>query len=286
MYICFDTIDIILGMTETISLELDQIMYQLGQVGQRLAESGAAEGAAGNMSVCVRKPLDVSAHFPQMQMMDLPHPVPELAGMMLIVTGSGRRLRDVAEAPLANLACVFVEAGGKSGKLFTSPQAQFKRVTSEFNSHLAVHHDRMRSSDVAIHAVIHAQPIHLTHLSHLTEYQNEKFLNQHLLRWQPETILNMPEGIGIIPYILPGSAELVVETKLSLREHQIVVWARHGVMARSDNSISHASDLIEYAETAAHYETLNLLTDQKGGGLSPEEIREICKTWNVQQRIF
>jgi len=273
-------------MTDSAPSELDQIIYQLGQAGGRLAEIGAAEGAAGNMSVCVRKPLDVSTHFPQMQMMDLPHPVPELAGMTLIVTGSSRRLRDVAEAPLANLAGVLVEPGGKTGKFFTSHQARFKRVTSEFNSHLAVHHDRMRSSEVVLHTVLHAQPIHLTHLSHLTDYQNEKFLNQHLLRWQPETILNMPEGIGVIPYILPGSAQLVVETKLALREHQIVVWARHGVMARADNSISHASDLIEYAETAAHYETLNLLTDQKGGGLSPEEIRDICKSWNVQQAIF
>jgi len=273
-------------MTDSAQLELDQIIYQLGQVGQRLAEIGAAEGAAGNMSVCIRKPLDVSAHFPQMQMTDLPHPVPGLAGMMLIVTGSGRRLSDVAAAPLANLATILVEPGGKMGKLFTSPQARFERVTSEFNSHLAAHNDRMRSSEVALHTVLHAQPIHLTHLSHLTEYQDEKYLNQHLLRWQPETILNLPEGIGIIPYILPGSAQLVVETKISLREHRIVVWARHGVMARADNSIFHASDLIEYAETAAHYETLNLLTGQKGGGLSPEEIREICKSWNVQQAIF
>lgn len=268
------------------SNSLDPIIYQMGQAGLRLAEIGAAEGAAGNISVCVRMPLDVTAVFPDVQTISLPYPVPELAGTMLIVSGSGCRLREVVDAPLANLACVVVEHDGKTGKMFTSPLRHFTRVTSEFNSHLAVHHDRMRSSEIALHAVIHAQPIHLTHLSHLTQYQNERFLNQHLLRWQPETILNMPEGIEILPYILPGSNQLVVETKLALREHQIVVWARHGVMARADNSISHASDLVEYAETAAHYETLNLLTDQQGGGLSPEEIREICKSWNVQQGIF
>lgn len=273
-------------MSDLTSLELDQILYQMGQVGQRLATIGGAEGAAGNISVCLRNPLDVNALFPQMQMMDLPVAVPELAGMMLIVSGSGCRLREIADAPLANLACVVVEPGGKMGKMFTSPQRHFQRVTSEFNSHLAVHDDHMRSEDVALHTVLHGQPVHITYLSHLKEYLDEKYLNRHLLRWQPETIMNMPEGIGVIPFLLPGSAQLVVETKLSLREHRIVIWARHGLMARTDKSVIHALDLIEYAETAAHYEHLNLIGGGKSDGLSPEQIREICVSWNVKQSIF
>src|SRR5512138_3878769 len=117
-------------MAEILSFNLDQIISQMGQVGKRLATIGGAEGAAGNISVCARNPLDVSALFPQMQMMDLPVAVPELTGMMLIVSGSGCRLREIADAPLANLACVVVEPGGKIGKMFTSAQRHFKRVTS------------------------------------------------------------------------------------------------------------------------------------------------------------
>ena len=273
-------------MAELTSLDTDQIIREMGQTGQRLASIGGAEGAAGNISVCLRTPLDVSTLFPQMQMMDLPVAVPELTGMMLIVSGSGCRLREIADAPLANLACVIVEPGGKTGKMFTSPHRHFKRVTSEFNSHLAVHSDHMRSGDVPLHTVLHGQPVHITFLSHLKEYLDEKYLNRHLLRWQPETILNMPEGIGVLPFLLPGSAQLVVETKLSLREHRIVIWARHGVMARAENSIVHTLDLIEYAETAAHYEHLNLTGGGKSEGLSPEQIREICASWNIQQNIF
>ena len=140
-------------MSENYSL--DQILFQMGQVGERLASIGGAEGAAGNISVCLRIPLDVSAMFPQQQGMDMPVAVPELAGMMLIVSGSGCRLREIADAPLANLACVLVEPGGKLGKMFTSHQRHFKRVTSEFNSHLAVHADQMRSGDVDLHTVLH-----------------------------------------------------------------------------------------------------------------------------------
>ena len=182
------------------TFELNSLLKQLGQVGKQLSDIGAAEGAAGNLSVCVREPLDVTPCFPNMQIIELPVPAPDLAGATLIVSGSGRRLRDILDAPTTNLACIVVEPGGQRGKMFTSPDCQFKRVTSEFNSHLAVHHDQIRSKAIKLHTVLHAQPLHLTYLSHLSEYQEEGYLNRHLLRWQPETIFNFPEGIAALPF--------------------------------------------------------------------------------------
>ena len=267
-------------------LELNGWLRQMGQVGARLSEIGAAEGAAGNLSICIREPLDVTARFPHLQYIELPVPAPHLAGATLIVSGSGRRLRDILDAPTANLACIVVETGGRTGRLFTAPDCQFKRVTSEFNSHLAAHHDQMRVRDVNIHAIVHAQPLHLTYLSHLAEYQDEEYLNRHILRWQPETILNFPDGMGVLPFILIGSAQLTVETMLALREHPLVIWSQHGVMARAEGSILHALDLIEYAETAAHYEFLNLTSGGRSQGLAPEHLREVAKSWNIRQNIF
>jgi rhamnulose-1-phosphate aldolase len=247
---------------------------------------GATEGAAGNISICLRDTLEIRGYFPQMTMLELPVPAPDLAGATILVSGSGRRLREIAAAPTANLAAILVDDGGKTGRMFTAVDSPFKRVTSEFNSHLAVHHDQMRTHPIKAHAVIHAQPAYLTFLSHLDRYQDESYLNSHLMRWQPETILNFPEGIGILPFILIGSAQLMRETMISLREHQLVVWSQHGVMARADESISHALDLVEYAEAAAQYEVLNLLTGESSAGLNPEDIRAVADLWKINQKIY
>jgi rhamnulose-1-phosphate aldolase len=276
----------VIEMQESNSLDLGPILDQMGQAGKHLSDMGAAEGAAGNMSVCFRESLNITPFFPQMQMIELPVAAPKLAGATLLVTGSGRRLREIVAAPTANLACIIVEAGGQTGKMFTSPDCRFNRVTSEFNSHLAVHHDQMQLREMRWHTVLHAQPVHLTYLSHIPRYQDERYLNTHLLRWQPETILNLPEGIGVLPFILLGSPEQMTETVRSTREHQIIIWSRHGVLSRSDASIFHALDLIEYAETAAHYEYLNLTAGEPSEGLSPEHLRAISKSWNVPQSIF
>lgn len=68
-------------------------------------------------------------------------------------------------------------------------ERRFERVTSEFNSHLAVHYDQVMASETNFYAVIHAQPPYLTSLSHAPRYQDEATLNHRLLRWQPETIV-------------------------------------------------------------------------------------------------
>jgi rhamnulose-1-phosphate aldolase len=268
------------------SSTLEHLLKELGELGKRLSEIRATEGAAGNISLCIRQPLSVTDFFPEITMIDLPVPAPDLVGANLIVTGSGRRLREIADAPTANLACIVVLDGGMQGMMFTSPDAQFKRVTSEFNSHLAIHQDQMRLRPVQVHAVVHAQPRHITFLSHIRKYQDGEVLNTHLLRWQPETIMNFPEGIGVLPFLLPGSKQLVIETMLAMRDHQMVVWSQHGVIVRADESILHALDLVEYAETAAHYEALNLYTGETSNGIDPQHLRAIAEIWNVKQKVF
>ena len=261
--------------------ELDEFLSAIGAAGQRVSEIAASEGAAGNISICIGWPIEVRRRFPLSEPIELPLPAPALAGTHIIVSGSGRRLRDIHLDPAAHLAVVAIEAGGRTGRLYTSPRRLFARVTSEFNSHLAVHNDQVARSGTNFHALIHAQPPHLTYLSHLPAYRDQDFFNKQLLRWEPETIVNLPEGIGVLPYRLPGSPAMMGANLQGLREYRIVVWSKHGVMARSDQSVTKAADRIEYAETAALYEYMDLLNGSKAEGLTQAELREVVRAFDV-----
>ncbi len=266
--------------------ELDELFTYIGEAGRRLSEIDASEGAAGNISVYMGWSLDPRRRFPEVETIDLPVAVPELAGASFLFSGSGRRLREIIHDPPANLGFVVVGKDGRTGQLYTSPRRLFSRVTSEFNSHLAVHRDQIRVTETNFHTVIHAQPPNLTYLSHIPKYQDQTYLNRHLLRWQPELIVNLPEGVGYVPFNVPGSPALMEATVKALRIYRVVVWAKHGVMARSDSSVKRASDRIEYAETAAHYEFRNLSNNEQGEGMSDEEIRAVCSAFQVKQNIF
>jgi rhamnulose-1-phosphate aldolase len=265
--------------------DLDELLASIGAAGQRIGGMNASEGAAGNISMCIGWPLEVRRRFPIGAPFELPHPAPALAGHLIIVTGSGRRLRDIHLDPAANLAAIRVEANGQSAQVYTSPRRLFERPTSEFNSHLAVHNDQVARTGTNFHALIHAQPPHLTYLSHIPAYRDQDYLNRQLLRWEPETIVHLPEGIGVLPYKLPGSPAMMEVNLVGLRNYRIVIWSKHGVMARSDLSVTRAADRIEYAETAALYEYMNLCNGNQGEGLTQAELREIVEAFGVQTTL-
>ncbi len=266
--------------------DLNEYAIAIGEAGRRLSEIESTEGAAGNISIYLGWPIEVRRKFPEVETIQLPLEVPELAGGTLLVSGSGRRLREIILDPVANLGALVVEPGGKTGRLYSAPGRLFAQLTSELNSHLAVHRDQVALTHTNFHAIVHAQPPHLTYLSHIQRYQKEAYLNRRLLRWQPELIVQIPDGIGMVDFNIPGSAALMAATVESLRSHRIVVWAKHGVMSRSELSVKRASDRIEYAETGAKYECMDLSYGSLAEGLSDEEIRAICAAWNVDQKIF
>ncbi len=266
--------------------EFDELCTLIGEAGHRLSEIEASEGAAGNISIYIGWPVDPRRRFPLETTICLPVEAPELAGKTFLVTGSGRRLREIIDDPTANLGCVVIKEGGQEGTLYTSPRRLFQNLTSEFNTHLAVHRDQVASSGTNFHAVVHAQPPYITYLSHVPTYNDETYLNRRLLRWEPEAIVQLPEGVGFVPFQVPGSPALMAGTLASLRQHRIVIWAKHGVVARSDVSVKRAADRIEYAEVAARYEYLNLTAGSPAEGLTDAEIRAICASLNIQQTIF
>jgi rhamnulose-1-phosphate aldolase len=261
--------------------DLDEILVSIGEAGQRIANIEASEGAAGNISVLIDWPVEVRRRFPLAQAIELPLPAPALAGKLVIVTGSGRRLRDIRPDPAANLGVIVIGEDGQQATLYTSPRRLFGRVTSEFNSHLAVHDDHVGRTGTNFHVLIHAQPPHLVYLSHIPPYRDQAFLNRRLLRWEPETIVQLPEGLGVLPFILPGSTALMEANVACLRDHRVVLWSKHGVMARSDHSATKAADLVEYAETAAQYEYMDLVAGSRAEGLTADELREVVGAFDV-----
>jgi len=265
--------------------ELSELLVSIGEGGRRIAGIDAGEGAAGNISVCVGWPIDPRRQFPVTEEIPLPVPAPHLVGHLVIVTGSGRRLRDIAADPAANLGAVRVLPGGETGTLHTSPRRLFERLTSEWNSHLGVHDDTVARAGTNYHAVVHAQPPHLVYLSHVPAYQDQGHLNRRLLRWEPETIVNLPAGVGVLPFMVPGSEALMAANVESLRSHRIVLWSKHGVMARSDISVTRAVDRIEYAETAARYEYMDLAVGGRAEGLTVDEMRAVVTAFDVKTTV-
>jgi rhamnulose-1-phosphate aldolase len=244
--------------------ELAAVAADIAGAGRQLTDLGACEGAAGNISVFTAS---LSGAPPALADVALPVPAPSLAGGWVVITASGRRLRDVERRP-DELAVLRVGAGGRTAALHAAAGI---RPSSEWNSHLAVHEDHRRRRGLDHHAVAHAQPRGLVFLSHLPDVTTTAELNARLMRWEPETTMVAPEGVELAGFQVPGSDAQMAATVPALARCRAVVWAKHGVVTRSDVSAADAADLVEYLEAAAQYELMNLSLGSPAHGLTGDE---------------
>ena len=71
-----------------------------------------------------------------------------------------------------------------------------------------------------------------------------------------------------------------------LRQHRLVLWSKHGVMVRSEFSATRAADLIEYVETAARYEYMDLVNGSRAEGLTQDELRAVVQAFHVSTTLI
>jgi rhamnulose-1-phosphate aldolase len=264
-----------------------QALTQMGLAGLRLDSMHATESAAGNISFALKDAPDLVEVFPTAEQSTLPAPAPSLVGWTVLVTGSGRRLRDIASDPGAAVAALTVNPDGVTATLRSAPTRAWAKPTSEFNSHLAVHADQVaRRPELTQHAVVHAQPPYLVALSHVDEYRDSATFTRRIVRWEPETIVQLPDGVGVLDYMVPGSQTLMDASVAALRDHRLIVWSRHGILGRSDLGPLNVVDLVEYAETGALYDHLNTVAGNRSNGMSDAEIKAVVDAFDVPTNLF
>ncbi|MCL1899880.1 MAG: class II aldolase/adducin family protein [Promicromonosporaceae bacterium] len=274
-------------ITDRNPVDLNAVLTEMGEAGLRLNAINACEANAGNISVTVPYTEQVVDLFPEVEPYELPTEVSALAGRIVLISGSGQRLREIAADPRAVVGAIVIAPDGLSAVHRYAPQRAFARPTSEANSHLAVHRDHLAraAGHVPVHAVVHAHAPHTTQLTHRGARNTVEFSRQ-IMRWEPEIVVWVPGGIGFLPFEVPGSKALEVGTVAALRTAEIVAWAKHGVMARSAKGPLGAVDTIEFIETGARFQVTALQTGDTGGGLTDAEIEAIIAAFGVDTPIY
>ncbi|MGA2924589.1 MAG: class II aldolase/adducin family protein [Solirubrobacteraceae bacterium] len=253
----------------------DRIVEDIGEAGQQVTNLAACEGSAGNISVYVTEllcPLDPAGEL------ELPTAVPTLAGGWVVITAGGRRLRDVSRRPASTIVALRIDDAGRTATVHGTPGLA---PSSELNSHLAIHDDHRGRRGVDYHVVLHAQPLRLVYLSHLPTITTTAELTERLLRWEPETAVVASEGVELAAFQVPGSPAQMAASVEALARSSAVVWAKHGIVTRSDISATRAADLVEYLEAAAIYEVLNLSLGSPAHGLAGPERHAVAQAFGL-----
>lgn len=248
------------------------------KAGRRLHELGGCEGSAGNLSAGLGE-IDPRAlgwtaaeNFgsPREEELDL-NPI---AGSSFVLTTSGARLGFLEGD--GDFSLVRVREDGRSIEAYVPRGAEGATPTTELRPHLAAH--AARRTKAAIDFALHVQPVLFTALSHKESMADPFAFNTAVFRWQAETIIGIPAGVGVVPWHLPGSPELARASAARSLSHDAILWRKHGLFVIG-NRWKTMIDQVELLEVAARYA---LALKDEEAGLTREEMRAIAHQYGVR----
>ncbi|MCK5776383.1 MAG: rhamnulose-1-phosphate aldolase [Bacteroidales bacterium] len=249
---------------------LEELIIDVAEVAGYLWDRGWAERNAGNISVNITALIsEESINLENQHFVEITTHYPELANLSFLVTGTGKRMRDLARKPLDNALLIRLNSDG-SGYYILSREKNSKDIflpTSEFPTHLGIHQMvKQRGSHETV--VLHTHATELVALTQIKEYCDHDKLNNLLWGMHPETMVFVPEGIGFVPYVTPGTDDIAVESLKVLKKHPIVLWEKHGVFCIGDSIL----DTFDNIDIMAKSAKIFFLT--RGAGYTPEGLTE------------
>jgi rhamnulose-1-phosphate aldolase len=252
---------------------LRDIVQQTGMIAGLCWERGWAERNAGNISINITH-LANTATFNQNedQELTLKTPYPEISSATFLVSATGNRMRDLACDPEKNMLMAHINNKGTGYQLvdLNNKSVKNSRPTSELPTHLGIHQMIARQGSKE-KVVIHTHATELVALTQIREFCDEKKLNKLLWGMHPETIVFIPEGVGFVPYVTPGTEQIARETLKALESHKVALWEKHGVFAIGE-SVFETFDLIDILAKAARIYFLVKSSGHQPEGLSDEQL--------------
>ncbi|WP_427814544.1 rhamnulose-1-phosphate aldolase [Enterococcus sp. 22-H-5-01] len=174
-----------------------------------------------------------------------------LAGKYFIVTGSGKYFKNVIQDPANNLGLIRVSEDGHGVELLWG-YTDGGVPTSELPAHLMSHIARLEV-DPENRIVMHCHASHLLAMT-FTHELTAKAITRTLWEMCTECMVVFPEGIQVLPWLIPGSNEIGQATAEKMKEARLVLWSFHGVYG-AGRTMDETFGLIETAEKAAQIYT-------------------------------
>jgi rhamnulose-1-phosphate aldolase len=241
---------------------------------------GWDERNGGNISYLLKK-TEINPYLNVTEItrtLPLDFPVPELANQYFIVTGSGKYFKNVKTNPENCLGIIQVNEDGTAIHILWG-LSNGGVPTSELPSHFMSHIARLKV-DPKHRIIMHT---HATNIIAMTFNHDldEKVFTKTLWQMCTECIVVFPDGVGVLPWMIPGTKEIGIKTAEKMKESRLVVWPHHGIFG-AGTIMDETFGLIETAEKAAQIYTL--INAHQGGikqVITDQELYDLAQAFGV-----
>lgn len=217
----------------------------------------------------------------EVEVLDVPEHV---QGEFILITASGSQFRTLCLQPEVDTGIIQLTPKGYK---VVAGFVTGKRPTSEIFMHILAHAARIKV-DPEHRVVIHNHATNIAVYSLLDEVTSES-LTLDLWSVLTESIVVFHDGIAVLPWEVPGTQLIGVDTARELATHRLVVWAKHGVLS-TGKDYQDCFGLIETADKAAHIalelKRVSGKSVSENNVLSKADLRKICDVLGVEGKYL
>ncbi len=191
-----------------------------------------------------------------------------LAGEFFLTTGSGRYFRNVALDPTRCIGIVEINEKGNAWRIVWGLEGS--KPTSEFPTHFMNHAVRAAATDGEHRVIYHAHTPNLIAMTYVIPLTAREF-TRALWKSATECPVVFPGGVGVVPWMVPGGAEIALATSKLMREYDAAVWSHHGLFCSGPDfdttfglmhTIEKAAQIYMLALSAGQGRIRQTITDQ------------------------
>ncbi len=253
-------------------------IQEMSEITRHMWELGWDELNGGNVSYLLDEE-EVAKYInilEPLRVINLTFPVTELAGKYFIVTGSGKYFRNVIKDPEANMGVLRVSKNGESVEVLWGLR-NGAVPTSELASHFMSHIERLKV-DPTHRIVLHTHATNVIAMTFTHDLDELKF-TKTLWEMCTECLVVFPDGVSVIPWIVPGSSEIGRETAKKMKDHRVVIWPQHGIFG-TGSTMDSTFGLVETVEKAAI--VYNLIGGREiKQKITDQQLADLAKAFNV-----
>lgn len=261
----------------------------IAEIAGYISQSGWAEANAGNISLNVTDLIKKKVESKTTEIYKFKKEYIHLKNSYIWMTGAGVRLRDLA-LDAENLSLIVnILDDAISYKVYKiSEFIRIKRPlkkdvypeikpSSELPTHLAIH-NCLREKKMTEKIILHTHPAEMIALTQIKKLKSAEKINKVLWGIHPEIKIFLPEGIGFVPYTLPGTEKIAELTIKAFENHKVVLWEKHGCIAIAEDIIK-AYDLIDTITKSAKIFFMCKSAGFKPQCISNEQVRELAEKY-------
>ena len=230
---------------------------------------------------------DVAAALPDF---DEPRPWVEmgvqadnLRGAYFLATGSGKYMRNVQDDPAHNVGIVEINEAGDAYRIVWG-LLDGARPTSEFPSHFMNHSVAMARTNGANRVIYHAHTPGVIAMSFVVPLDDRDF-STRLWKMMTECVVVFPQGVGVVPWMVPGGPAIAAASSELMRTYDTIVWAHHGLFAAGpdfDTTFGLMHTVEKAAQLYLSARAANGGSDQFMNKISDQGLKDTCHDFNIQ----